>query len=87
MSANAVLIIYGIILGLGAMASASADGPLFRGDPQMSGFASPNPTGFPDQSTGVPRTQEKRMNLCAALKIYFTNVPGHEVAALGVIRW
>ena len=49
MSANAVLKICGIILGLGAMASASADWPLFRGDPQMSGFASPNPTGFPDQ--------------------------------------
>ena len=42
------------------------------------------PTGFPDQSTGVPSTQEKRMNLCASLKIYFTNVPVHEVAALGV---
>lgn len=42
------------------------------------------PTGFPDQSTAVPRSQEKRMNLCAALKIYFTNVPAHEVAALGV---
>ena len=42
------------------------------------------PTGFPDLSTGVPRTQEKRMNLCASLKIYFTNVPAQEVAALGV---
>jgi hypothetical protein len=42
------------------------------------------PTGFPDQSTRVPTTQEKRMNLCASLKIYFTNVPAHEVAALGV---
>lgn len=42
------------------------------------------PTGFPDMSTGVPRTQEKRMNLCASLKIYFTNVPAHEVAAWGV---
>ena len=42
------------------------------------------PTGFPDQSTAIPSTQEKRMNLCASLKIYFTNVPAHEVAALGV---
>jgi len=42
------------------------------------------PTGFPDNSTAVPKTQEKRMNLCASLKIYFTNVPAHEVAAMGV---
>ena len=41
-------------------------------------------TGFPDLSTGVPRTQEKRMNLCASLKIYFTNTPTQEVAGLGV---
>jgi len=42
------------------------------------------PTGFPDHSTKVPESQEKRMNLCASLKIYFTNVPAHEVAAMGV---
>jgi hypothetical protein len=42
------------------------------------------PTGFPDLSTAIPKTQEKRMNLCAALKIYFTNNPTREVAALGV---
>ncbi|MBI5775496.1 MAG: fibronectin type III domain-containing protein [Verrucomicrobia bacterium] len=42
------------------------------------------PTGWPDQSTGVPATQEKRLNLCASLKIYFTNVPAHEVAPMGV---
>ena len=42
------------------------------------------PTGFPDMSTAVPKTQESRMNLCASLKIYFTNVPAHEVAAMGV---
>ena len=42
------------------------------------------PTGFPDNSTAVPKTQEKRMNLCASLKIYFTNVPTQEVAAMGV---
>ena len=42
------------------------------------------PTGFPDLSTAVPKSQEKRMNLCASLKIYFTNVPAHEVAAMGV---
>ncbi len=42
------------------------------------------PTGFPDLSTAVPKTQEKRLNLCASLKIYFTNVPAHEVAPMGV---
>ncbi|MBI5775512.1 MAG: fibronectin type III domain-containing protein [Verrucomicrobia bacterium] len=42
------------------------------------------PTGWPDQSTAVPHSQEKRMNLCASLKIYFTNVPAHENAPLGV---
>jgi hypothetical protein len=42
------------------------------------------PTGFPDLSTAVPTTQEKRMNLCASLKIYFTNNPAREVAAMGV---
>ena len=41
-------------------------------------------TGFPDNSTQVPKSQEKRMNLCAALKIYFTNVPGHEASVMGV---
>ena len=42
------------------------------------------PTGFPDLSTAVPGSQEKRLNLCAALKLYFTSVPAQEVAALGV---
>jgi hypothetical protein len=42
------------------------------------------PTGFPDESTGVPRTQEKRMNLCRSLKDYFTDNAGQEVAALNV---
>ncbi len=42
------------------------------------------PTGFPDKSTAVPSSQDKRMNLCASLQIYFTNVPAQEVAALGV---
>lgn len=42
------------------------------------------PTGFPDMSTAVPKSQEKRMNLCASLKIYFTNVPAQEIAAMGV---
>ncbi|MCX6899827.1 MAG: hypothetical protein NT105_14150 [Verrucomicrobia bacterium] len=42
------------------------------------------PTGFPDLSTAVPSTQEKRMNLCASLKIYFTANPTREVAAMGV---
>lgn len=42
------------------------------------------PTGFPDQSTALPRTQEKRLNLCRSLKDYFTSNPTQEVAALGV---
>lgn len=42
------------------------------------------PTGWPDQSTMVPLSQEKRLYLCAKLKLHFTNVPAHEVAALGV---
>ncbi|MCX7010311.1 MAG: hypothetical protein NTY53_24250 [Kiritimatiellaeota bacterium] len=41
-------------------------------------------TGFPNQSTKVPVTQDQRLNLCATLKIYFTNNPTREVAALGV---
>ncbi|MBI3880156.1 MAG: fibronectin type III domain-containing protein [Verrucomicrobia bacterium] len=42
------------------------------------------PTGWPDQSTSIPDSQEKRLNLLASLKIYFTNVPAHENAPLGV---
>jgi len=42
------------------------------------------PTGFPDQSLALPRTQEKRMNLCAALKTYYTANPTQEVAALNL---
>jgi hypothetical protein len=41
-------------------------------------------TGFPNQSTKVPVTQDQRLNLCATLQIYFTNNPTREVAALGV---
>jgi hypothetical protein len=41
-------------------------------------------TGFPNQSTKVPATQDQRLILCATLKIYFTNNPTREVAALGV---
>jgi uncharacterized protein YdcH (DUF465 family) len=42
------------------------------------------PTGFPNNSTKVPDSQDARLNLCAALKIYFTNNPAREVAAMGV---
>jgi hypothetical protein len=42
------------------------------------------PTGFPDESTAVPATQEKRLNLCAALKIYFTANPTREFPAMNV---
>jgi len=41
------------------------------------------PTGFPDQSTGVPNTQDKRFTLLDALKNYFTAVPTSENAGMG----
>ena len=37
------------------------------------------PTGFPDHSTAVPRTQEKRFSLLMGLKNYFTANPTHEL--------
>ncbi|MCX6901484.1 MAG: hypothetical protein NT105_22620 [Verrucomicrobia bacterium] len=42
------------------------------------------PTGFSGNSTKVPDSQDGRLNLCAALKIYFTANPTREVAGLGV---
>lgn len=42
------------------------------------------PTGFPNNTTKVPPTQDGRLNLCASLKIYFTANPTREVAAMGV---
>lgn len=42
------------------------------------------PTGFPDQSTKVPRIQNQRRELCESLHRYFTDNPGHEVAAMEV---
>ncbi|MCX6898607.1 MAG: hypothetical protein NT105_07905 [Verrucomicrobia bacterium] len=42
------------------------------------------PTGFPDQSTKVPRTQNKRRELCASLQLYFASQPAHEITAAGV---
>lgn len=41
------------------------------------------PTGFPDQSTAVPNTQDKRFTLLDALKNYFTAMPAHENAGMG----
>lgn len=41
------------------------------------------PTGFPDQSTGVPNTQDKRFTLLDALKNYFTAAPASENAGMG----
>ncbi len=41
-------------------------------------------TGFPDQSTAVPRTVALREVLIESLKTYFTNHPGHEVPTLNV---
>lgn len=41
-------------------------------------------TGFPDQSTAVPRSQEERLNLCASLKAYFAANAAQESAQFGV---
>ena len=41
-------------------------------------------TGFPNQSTAVPRTQAERMDLCASLQKYFVKNPTHENAGLEV---
>ena len=41
------------------------------------------PTGFPNQSTGVPRLQDERFTLLKALKNYFTAVPANESAEMG----
>ncbi len=41
------------------------------------------PTGFPDQSTQVPTTQDKRFTLLDALKNYFTAKPADESADMG----
>ena len=42
------------------------------------------PTGFPDQSLAVPRTQQERQSLLAALRDYFTANPTRENAPLGI---
>ncbi len=41
------------------------------------------PTGFPNQSTSIPSTQDKRFTLLDALKNYFTLLPAHENAGMG----
>lgn len=40
-------------------------------------------TGFPNQSTGVPRTQDGRFTLLDSLKNYFTAMPANESADMG----
>lgn len=42
------------------------------------------PTGFPNQSLGVPRTQPERQSLLAALRDYFTANPTQENAPLSI---
>jgi len=42
------------------------------------------PTGFPNNSIGVPRRIDERLNLLASLRDYFTANPTHENAPLGV---
>jgi len=39
-------------------------------------------TGFPNQSTAVPLTQDERLTLCEKLKDFFTRHPDYEVAAM-----
>ncbi|HEY0551580.1 MAG TPA: hypothetical protein VGF13_18395 [Verrucomicrobiae bacterium] len=41
-------------------------------------------TGFPNQSTAVPGSQEERLNLCASLMPYFTANSTHESEQFGV---
>jgi hypothetical protein len=41
------------------------------------------PTGFPNQSTGVPRSADERFTLLGDLKEYFTAVPANESAEMG----
>jgi hypothetical protein len=41
------------------------------------------PTGFPDQSTALPNTQDKRFTLLDALKNYFSLMPANENAGMG----
>ena len=42
------------------------------------------PTGFPNQSLGVPRTQAERQSLLASLRDYFTANPTQENAPLSI---
>jgi hypothetical protein len=42
------------------------------------------PTGFPNQSLAVPRTQPERQSLLASLRDYFTANPAKENAPLGI---
>ena len=41
-------------------------------------------TGFPNQSTAVPKRQPELLQLCAALHIYLAANPGKEIPQLGV---
>jgi len=41
------------------------------------------PTGFPNNSTALPNTQDKRFTLLDALKNYFTTMPASENAGMG----
>lgn len=42
------------------------------------------PTGLPDNTVGMPRTQDGRFTALTGLKAYFTAVPSHENAPLNV---
>jgi hypothetical protein len=41
------------------------------------------PTGFPNQSTAIPDTQDERFTLLGDLKAYLTTVPANESAEMG----
>jgi hypothetical protein len=43
------------------------------------------PTGFPNQSTAIPSTQDERFSLCGSLKDFFTANPAMEVSTPTVI--
>ncbi len=41
------------------------------------------PTGFPDQSTAIPKTQDQRFTLLGDLNTYFTGTPANESVDMG----
>ena len=75
-----------------AVRTADSNGKAFIAtarDVLVPSFGSPwsqawEPTGFPNQSLGVPRTQPQRQSLLASLRDFFTANPAKENAPLGI---